>query len=220
MNELKGLQKGSLKIAAPFTTLFHLFPPVLKSYINRFPHVQLTILDRGQKSVIDLVKGGDIDFGFALESSVPEDLVAFRWRKVEAVLLVPIGHALTGEEQVTFRQIAQYPLILPPKESAHIDRKELEKRLNKLGIAYHILMESSNVELSALYVEMGLGISFATVVRSLPVLNQRNLEFVSLAHYFEPDHVVLVARKTQNALSYKSAFVNMVLDSGTQATGG
>jgi DNA-binding transcriptional LysR family regulator len=220
LNELKGHQKGSLKIAAPFTTLFHLFPPVLKRYITRFPHVQLTILDRAQKSVIDLVKSGDIDFGFALESSVPEDLVAFRWRNVETVLLVPIGHPLSGEKKVSFRQIAQYPLILPPKESAHIDHQELEKRFRKLGIEYYILMESSNVELSALYVEMGLGISFATVVRSPPVLNQRNLEFVSLSHHFEPDHIVVVARKTQNPLSYKSAFVNVVLDSEMQGTGG
>ena len=26
LNELKGIQKGPLRIAAPFTTLYHLFP--------------------------------------------------------------------------------------------------------------------------------------------------------------------------------------------------
>jgi hypothetical protein len=37
------------------------------------------------------------------------------------------------------------------------------KDISKLGINHHVVMESSNVELSSLYVEMGLGISFATV---------------------------------------------------------
>ncbi|MBI4964150.1 MAG: LysR family transcriptional regulator [Desulfomonile tiedjei] len=211
LNELKGLQKGHLKIAAPFTTLYHVFPFVLKDYVTRFPHVQLTILDRPQKSVIDLVKSGDIDFGFALESAVPENFAVFRWREVETVLMAPMGHPLTEEKHVTLMAIAQYPLILPPKGSTQINRPGLEERLAKLGVGYHVAMESSNVELSALYVEMGLGVSFATMVKDLPLLGQRNLEFISLAHYFEADYVALVARRTKNLPSYKSAFINMVL---------
>lgn len=219
LNELKGLQKGELKIAAPFTTLYHLFPRLLRRYVARFPHVQLTILDRPQKGVIDLVKSRDVDFGFALQSAVPDDIAAFPWKRVEAVLMAPMGHPLTTEKQVTFRQIAQYPLILPPKGSTRINRLGLEEQLKRLGIDYHVLMESSNVELSALYVEMGLGISFATVASNHDVLNPRNLEFVSLAHYFEPDYVALVVRKTKTLPSYKSAFISMVLNEQVEASG-
>jgi DNA-binding transcriptional LysR family regulator len=212
LNELKGIQKGPLRIAAPFTTLYHMFPALLKDYIKRFPHVQLSILDRPQDEVIALAKNGDIDFGFALESSTPEDLIAFRWRKVETVLMAPIGHPLTAKKQVTLKDIAQYPLILPPKLSAHVNRLGLEEKLRKLGVGYHVVMESSNVELSSVYVEMGLGVSFATVVTSLPLLEQRKLEFISLSHYFEPDYIAVVARKTKSLLSYKIAFITMLLN--------
>ena len=61
LNELKGLQKGRLRVAAPFTTLYHLFPQALKDYVKQFPYVELTILDRSQQRVIELVKKGDID---------------------------------------------------------------------------------------------------------------------------------------------------------------
>lgn len=211
LNSLKGIHKGALKIAAPFTTLYHLFPEIVTAYVEQFPHVQLTILDRPQQKVFELVKSGDIDFGFALESSAPADLVLTRWKKVETVLMTPISHPLTTESQVTLNEIAKYPLILPPRSSEYASRLELEARLRDLGVGYHVLMESSNVDLSSVYVEMGLGVAFATVVRDLPVLKQRKLEFVSLSHYFGPDYISMVARKNRNLPPYKNAFAEMVL---------
>lgn len=211
LNSLRGIHKGPLKIAAPFTTLFHLFPKILKAYVEQFPHVQLTILDRPPRNVIELVKSGDVDFGFALESSAPRDLVLRRWVKVETVLMTPIGHPLTAGKQVTLNEIVMYPMILPPKSPEYAGRLELEERLRDLGVDYHVIMESSNVDLSSAYVEMGLGVAFATVVRDLPILKQRQLEFISLSHYFEPDYISLVTRKNSGIPPYKSAFVEMML---------
>lgn len=209
--ELKGLQKGRLKIAAPFTTLYHLIPDVLKEFVREFPWVELTVLDRSQQSVIGLVKSGDVDFGMALESVVPKELTKIRWKKVEPALLTPTGHPLAGVKRVTIRQIAQHPLILPPKTSEYSSRVRLEKLFQEIGVTYRIIMESSNVELSSLYVEKGLGISFATIVRDLPRLKERNLEFVSLNHIFEPGHIAVVMRKDKVLTSFKSAFINFLL---------
>jgi DNA-binding transcriptional LysR family regulator len=211
LNELRGSQKGRLKIAAPFTTLYHLFPEVLKEYTERFPQVELTILDRSQQTVIELVKSGDIDFGFTVESEVPGDLATLRWKKVETALMTPMGHPLAKMKRVTLRQIAQYPLILPPKNLRFTCRRMLEERLQKLGLDYQIVMESSNVELTSLYVEIGLGISFATVVRDLPALKQRKLEFLPMDQLFKPDYVALVMRKDKTLSSYKSSFINILL---------
>jgi DNA-binding transcriptional LysR family regulator len=207
LSELKSVQKGPLKIAAPFTTLYHLFPEPLKGYLDRFPLVEPTLLDRPQGSVARLVRDGEVDFGFALESFIPRDLAAIRWKRVETVLMVPRGHPLGRVKRVTWRQLAKYPLILPPKDLKYAGRVALEEQLEKLGLSCRIAMESSNVELSSLYVEMGLGISLATVVRELPALSRRKLEFLSLDHYFRPDHIALVMRKDTVATPYKRAFV-------------
>lgn len=213
LNELKGIHKGVLKIAAPFTTLYHLFPRILRSYARQFPHVQLTILDRPQQKVLELAKSGDIDFGFALESSTPRDLVLRRWVKVDTVLMIPVGHPLSIEKRATLNEIVKYPLILPPKSPEHPSRLELEKRLRDLGLDYRVMMESSNVDLSSVYVEMGLGVAFATVVSRLPILKQRKLEFISLSHHFQPDYVAVVARTNRDRPPYKTAFVDMIMSS-------
>ncbi len=214
LSELQGLQKGRLRIAAPFTTLYHLVPETLKEYIKQFSYVELTILDRSQQVVIELVRNGDIDLGFTLESEVPKDLSLLRWKKVETVLMVPVGHPLAEAERVTLRQIAKYSLILPPKDLRFTCRRILEERFQKLGLDYQIVMESSNVELTSLYVEMGLGISFATVVRDLPALEKRNLAFIPMDTLLKPDFIAVLMRRDKVLTSYKSAFINILFGAG------
>jgi DNA-binding transcriptional LysR family regulator len=208
INEIKGLQMGHLRMAAPFTTLYHLFPLALKSYIKQFPNVELTILDRSQQDILDLIINGDIDLGLVVESNVKTDLTALRWKKVRTVVMTPIGHPLAKVKRVTLKQIGKYPLILPPKNIKY--RSNLEERFHKVGVDYHIIMESSNVELSSLYVEMGLGISFATVVKDLPELKKRKLAFLPMDHLFKPDYIVVVMRKNKTLISYKNAFVKIL----------
>lgn len=212
LNEVKDLQIGNLRIAAPFTTLYHLFPSVLKNYIKQFQSVELTILDRSQQGVLDLVRNGDIDFGFVAESNVPMDLKSIRWKKVSTVVMTPIDHPLSKPKRVTLIRLAKYPLILPPKSLKYTYRSNLEERFQKLGIDYKIIMESSNVELSSIYVEMGFGISFATMVTDLPELRKRKLEFLPMDHFFKPDYIALVLRKDKILISYKRAFIKILFE--------
>ncbi len=209
LNEIKGLEKGRLRIAAPFTTLYHLFPVVIKKYITQFPNVELTILDRSQQDIFNLIKNGDIDLGFGLKSNVPANLTALCWKKVRTVVMTPIGHPLTKAKRVTLKQIGKYPLILPPTNLKY--RSNLEEKFKKIGVDYHIIMESSNVELSSLYVEMGLGISFATLSTDLPELEKRKLAFLPMDHIFKPDNIVVVIKKDNALVSYKKAFIEILL---------
>jgi len=210
-DEIKGLHKGSLRLAAPFTTIYHLLPEALQKYIQQFPQVDLTILDRSQQSVLTLVKSGDIDFGLALESLVPKDLTTIPWLPVDTVLITSRDHPLTRMHPVTLEAIAGYPLILPPRGRVYGGRVTLADQLRKLGLHHHILLESSNVELSALYVEMGLGISFATIAPVLKHLEDRNLAFISLSRYFPPDYLVVVMRRDKFMPTYKKVFLNILL---------
>ena len=210
INAIKGEQKGHLRLAAPFTTLYHLFRELLPAYIRRFPQVQLSILDRSQEGVIELVRSGEIDLGLALESTAPPGLTLKRWQRVEKVLLTPPGHPLAGLTKVTMEEIAKYPLILPPPGLKFSGRSVLEDHFRRLGVDYHVIMESSNVELSSLYVEMGLGISFATVARDLPRQERRNLAFIPLDHYFPPDYLAVIMRQDKILGPHKQAFVEML----------
>ncbi len=210
--EIKGLPRGRLQIAAPFTTLFHLLPNFLQEYRRQFPQVQLTILDRPQESVLHLVKSGAVDFGFTLESIVPGDLQARPWQRVHTVLMAPPDHPLAGAVRVSLTEIARYPLILPPADLRYSARRILEEHFVKLGLTYRVAMESANVELSYRYVELGLGLAFATIAGDISLWRHRNLVFIPLDPYFPPDYLAIVMRPDKTLTPYKTAFLNLLLE--------
>jgi DNA-binding transcriptional LysR family regulator len=207
---LQGRHQGPLSLAAPFTTLYHLLPETLTAYLREFPQVELTLLDRPQAGVFELVKNGEVDFGLALESLVPGDLAARRWQPLDTVLMTPPDHPLTRVRRVTWRQIARYPLIMPPRGHETGARRQLEEQFQRLGLSWRLLLESSNVELSALYVETGLGLAFATLARGLPAPRRRQVAFVPLDHYFQPEHLAVILRRDRELASYKKAFLNLL----------
>lgn len=201
---MQGQPRGRLRLAAPFTTLYQLLPNYVLKYLSQAPLVELSILDRSQSQVIDLLRQGEADLGFALESAVPPDLDKRRWKKVVTRVMTPRNHPLAKRKRISLRRVAQYPLILPP---SGLGRRRLEERLNRLGAEYRVVMESANVELSALYVEKGLGVSFATVIQGAPWLEHRNLAFIALDKGFPPDYLAMVTRKGQKLLPAQAAFI-------------
>ena len=211
LHDLLGRPHGRLKLAAPFTTLYHLLPATVQEYARRFPHVELTILDRPQRQVIALVQNGDVDFGLVLEAVAPKNLAQVRWRRVRTALMVPEGHPLTQARKVSLKAIARHPLILPPRSLEYSGRERLEDMFRQEGIDYRVVMESANVELSALYVSLGLGIAFATLSGDFIPLKLRNLVFLSLDRYFRPGHLVLISKPDRPPALYKDAFLEMLL---------
>jgi DNA-binding transcriptional LysR family regulator len=183
---------------------------VLREYPQHFPQVRLSILDRSQREVIELVRHGDIDFGLALESAAPRDLATRRWLEVEMVLITPRDHPLTRLPRVTVEEIARYPLILPPKGQRSPGRQTIEGLFQKQGLDYQVVMESSNVELSSLYVELGLGISFATMVKDLTLAGRRSLAFLPMRHYVAPDFIAVILRKDKIVSAYMQAFLDLL----------
>ncbi len=202
-------KKGLLRLAAPFTTLYHLLPKLIRKYNRQFPWVALSLLDRSQKEAVEMVRSGAVDFGIALEGMIPKQFHRQRWKKAEPVLLVQSGHPLTKKNKVTLREIAECPLILPPKSSGYLYRSMIEELFRRHDLDFVVIMESSNIELSSLYIEMGLGVSFASIVKDLPALKKKKVDFISLSHLLPTDYICIAMRKDKHLASYQKSFLDM-----------
>jgi DNA-binding transcriptional LysR family regulator len=211
ISAIRGLPRGKLKIAAPFTTLYHLFPEQFGSFLETFPHVELTILDRPQTQAIEMLKTGEIDIAVTLDSLVPKGLDARRWKEVEPVLMVPDRHPLLKISRIRLPDIAQYPLILPPKSSDSNSRNLIEDRFRREGAAFRVIMESSNVELSSRYVEAGIGIAFATIAKGLNPLRGRKIRFIPMPDFFKTDYISIVCRRSGTLPPHAESFISQIL---------
>ncbi len=210
---IRGLPIGKLSMAAPFTTLYHLFPETFKAYLKAYPYVELTILDRPMSQAIELLKAGDIDIAIALESQVPKGLDVRKWKEIESVLMVPYKHPLLKEKKIKLSDIAKYPLILPPKSSDSNSRSLIDDNLVREGVEYRVIMESSNVELSSRYVEAEIGIAFATVAKGLNPLKGRRIRFIPITELFGKDYISVICKKERSLPPYIENFILQVLGS-------
>jgi hypothetical protein len=57
-----------------FKELLSIFSVQKVKYLEQFPQVELTLLDRPQAKVVGLVRDGEVDFGLALESIMTKRL--------------------------------------------------------------------------------------------------------------------------------------------------
>ena len=213
LNDIKGLQIGRLKIAAQFASFYYLLPPFVRKYIQLFPKVELYLLDRPPHDIIGLVNSGDIDFGICLKSVVPKNLAALLWKEAGDVLVVPKGHPLTKTRQITFQDIAKYPLIISPKNLSYRLRRFMESKFEELGIEYKIIMEASTIELGSIYVEMGLGISIVPSGFGLDSVKRREVEFIPIDYLYQSDYIAIVMRKDKTLQPYKRDFINLLFES-------
>lgn len=74
IQELKGVQKGELRIAGIPTIAPYVFPMILNKLIKQFPKIQFTIQELTTKRIIEDIKHGNIDIGLVSTPLKEKDL--------------------------------------------------------------------------------------------------------------------------------------------------
>ncbi|MEY8367374.1 LysR family transcriptional regulator [Anaerovoracaceae bacterium 42-11] len=109
---INGLEKGTIRIGSFPTTAYVLIPQILKKFCERYPNIQVEVLEEQSVDVLEQwLNRGIIDIGLFSRQSYHN----FDWfgeRKDEYVALVPKNHPLTGCEVVALEQLFKERVIL------------------------------------------------------------------------------------------------------------
>jgi DNA-binding transcriptional LysR family regulator len=113
-------EAGQLRIAIlpPIGGLF--LPPAIRAFRQRFPVVDLTILDLPPQEQIAALMDRRIDIGF-VPLPVVEMNPALEFetvREVELMVALPPGHRLGRQRQLTLRKLAGEPFVMLKRSSA------------------------------------------------------------------------------------------------------
>jgi DNA-binding transcriptional LysR family regulator len=219
INEMKGSLTGRLKIAAQFGPLNYVFPDLISRYSRRYPRVELRIFESAPFDTIASVKAGDVDLGLVSEALIPGDLAAVRWRDARPCVVTPKEHPLVGMGEISFADLAKYPLIMTPKILKYSLRRRLEKKFMQQGLKYTIVMEASNFELASKYVEIGFGVAFAALGYGVAERESEKIVLTPIDHLFKTDHLAVVMRKDQQLRNYQADFVTMLFQDSTELAG-
>src|SRR5215510_12647801 len=100
VEELRGLNRGTLRLGANETTCLYLLPDVLASFKRNYPQVQVDIQRAITRSITERVIDGTLDFGIVTLPVKNPRLEAITIHRDDLALIVSTSHALASRRSV------------------------------------------------------------------------------------------------------------------------
>jgi DNA-binding transcriptional LysR family regulator len=196
---------GTVNIAAGGSTIQYLLPPFVEKYTRQHPDVDVRLHNVTGKAGLALLREGDADFAVGPMLDTPPDITFHPLVTYEPMLITRRDHPLASHQRVTLKDIAKYPLILPPKEQSTY--RVVELVFAEHSIEHDVKLEVGGYDVIKKYVELGLGIS---IVMSHCLSGADHLHSVPLGRWFPKRTYGLVLKKGHTLSPAAQTFVDMI----------
>lgn len=185
-----GMETGRLNIAAGESTILYILPEFIREYAGTYPGIELKLQNVTGRDGLNLLRKDAVDFAIGSMIQVPEDILYTPTFSYDPMLITSRDHALTQKPKVTIKDVAKFPLILPPQ---HLTTwRVVDYVFNKYDLHYRVALEAGGWEVIKRYVELGLGIS---VVTGICLTGRENLNVIPFDKYFPKRTYGIVQRK-------------------------
>lgn len=143
MHLLHNEYTGGLKLGAS-TTAQYVLPPLLASFIGKFPQVSLSLLNGNSREIEAALQEHRIDLGFVEGVFRLPNIRYTTFLEDELVAVVRTGSKLAVGEEITPDELFHLPLVLRERGSGTLD-------------VFERALQQHNIKLSSLQVLMYLG---------------------------------------------------------------
>lgn len=206
MAELRGLERGEVRIGIPPMMSAYYFPTVIREFRQRYPRLQLSVNGEGAARIQSLIARGELDIGVIAGGKLPEGLSGRRFLREEIVACVPVSHHFAHRHVLSLDEFLREPLVL--FKQGYYMRELLDDLLAERHIEAQVVFETNLFSLVRSLIKEGLGIS--TFLRMV-VTDDPDLTAIS----FDPPLYLdlLIAWKSDGYLSRADrAFVDFLLE--------
>lgn len=207
-NEKRGIFSAStVRVLTHRSVMVHLLPSVVKKFKQKFPDCQLSILNRSRGEMVTMLNDGEADIGISSLHPVPQGLHYEVVSKYNRILIATKGHPLSKKEQITLKDIAQYPLILP--HEGYNTRAIIDNLFKEKGLKYQLAMEVVGRDAIKTYVEMNLGISIINEYY-LTAADKSRLFVKDMSRYFGKAETGIIYRKGKDLSTPVEEFIKLI----------
>ncbi|MEI6804432.1 MAG: LysR substrate-binding domain-containing protein [Burkholderiales bacterium] len=128
--DLKAFKHGIVRVAAPQLMSASVFPQVIAGFRQRYPDIEIRLLDCMVEHVLPRVHSGEADFGVGPERESAADIEAQTLFESPFVVVLRPDHPLAQQECVTWDDALRYPVIALKGEFTHRLRVDLHASLH------------------------------------------------------------------------------------------
>jgi len=208
LNELRGLQRGILRLGLPAVGSNTLFAPIFTAYRRRYPGIEIRLVEYGSKRLEEMILAGDIE----LAASLLPVSDAFEWQDVRREpidLLIPSDHPLAARDRITMAELTGIPFILFGEGFAL--NPIILDNCRRSGFLPDIVGRSSQIDFIVGLVASGLGIAFLPRL----IMHQREHEGTRSIP-IEDDgmvwHIALIWRRGSYLSHAAQAWIDLVIE--------
>jgi LysR family transcriptional regulator, low CO2-responsive transcriptional regulator len=155
-DQMSGVLRGTVKVASFWSMLLFVLPERFDEFRTKYPECEIFLLNATQEDIVSMVTSGAVDFGIASVENLSIGVVGTKVWEFKRYFVAPMDHPLTKKKDLTFKDIAEFPVVLNRSSwSGQRFRKALERHNPNLKVT----VEVTDWELVMNYVEMGFGVS-------------------------------------------------------------
>lgn len=160
IDQLRGLQRGHLRIGAASTIGTYMLPHPLGEMKAQFPGIEITLLISNKARVIQRVLNHEVELGFVGPPVEPAELQREEYLLDELVLIMAPTHRLAGKKSVAVRDLAEEVFVL--REQGSGTREIMEEELARVKVSLKKAMELGSTEAIKQAVAANLGVSIVS----------------------------------------------------------
>ncbi len=205
---LRGETHGRLVMAeaAPMLILKGHRDALLK-FRERYPNVQISVLERNWTNLLEHVSEGAVDFAFGSAPEARGNFSFEEWTETDYLLFCPEGHAALKEEEITLEKIGAHSLILLERGTA--DRQHIEHTFDKQGLSINVVFETSSYTLINEAVLNGAGIAVVNALWPRPETTT-GWRTANISHLFGKKRIGLFRRNDVYLPPYANDYLSML----------
>lgn len=152
---------------------------MVQSYRQQHPEIEVTLTELSSEAQVRALVDGTIDVGFIHASVLHPELLTHTVVKEPLVVALPPGHALSQEEQIAMRSLADELFILCPKEAKPEMYEQIVQLCEQSGFVPNVVQEASPPEVLLGLVASGMGV--ALVAAGAEFRHQANVVYRPLS---------------------------------------
>ena len=200
-------KSGTLVLATTHTQARYSLPRAVRTFKQRYPLVQLGIIQGNPSQIAQLVSEGKADICIATESiAQQEGLVALPCHRWHHIVITPVKHPLLGLKKISLNDLAQYPIIT--YDGAFAGRSTINQAFAAEGLEPHVVLSAVDSDVIKTYVELDLGIGLLAGIAFDPA-RDKHLRSIDAGHLFPEKTTYLAMRKGAYLRGFAYEFIEL-----------
>lgn len=204
----KRRSNGKLTIATTHTQARYLLPQAVSQFRTLFPEVTLALQQASPPQIVELLREGRVDIGFASEalSNQPEFLTfkAYDWSHR---VLVKRDHPLAQRENLQLHDLVDYPIVT--YEEGYTGRRRINQAFADAGLSPNVVLTAMDSDVIKTYVRLNLGIGIVAEMAYEPE-RDHDLELLTRFELIPRNSAFLAVRKGAFLRNFAVTLINLV----------